>query len=71
MCIADGKNRVTVEDAARLLGVSKQFIRVGLQKGVIPIGTCVKLSSVYTYHISAGLLDQYLGKTASDAAERA
>lgn len=54
--------KVPVKEAAEILGVSPQFIRVGLQQGVLPIGTAVKMSSVWTYHISPKLLDEYVGE---------
>ena len=72
--------RITVNEAAKLLGVSPQFVRLGLQRGELPIGSAVKMSSVYTYHISRQLLDEYIGTkkppcgnrtaTAAKAAER-
>lgn len=47
------KNNMTVTEAAELMGVSPQFIRMGLQKGVLPFGYAVKVSSNrYTYFIS-------------------
>ena len=54
-------NRVTVKEAAQILNVSEQFIRIGLQTGKLPIGSAVKMSSRWTYHISEHLLDQYTG----------
>ena len=54
--------RVKVADAAKLLGVSPQFVRIGMQRGLLPIGTAVKMSSVWTYHISPNLLEQYINK---------
>ena len=60
--------RITVKDTATMLGVSEQFVRVGLQKGFLPIGSCVKLSSKWTYHISPHLLEQYTGKKIPPAA---
>lgn len=53
-------DRVTVKQAASMLGVSEQFIRIGLQRGFLPIGSCVKLSSKWTYHISRGRIEAYL-----------
>lgn len=53
--------RITVNEAAKLLGVSSQFVRLGLKRGELPIGSAVKMSSVYTYHISQQKLDEYLG----------
>lgn len=54
--------KLTVKEAAEILGVSPQFIRVGLQQNVLPIGTAVKMSSVWTYHISPKLLEEYAGE---------
>lgn len=56
--------RISVKEAAEMLGVSEQFIRLGLQHGQLPIGFAVKMSSVYTYHISPAKLHQYIGKEA-------
>jgi len=53
---------VKVADAAKILGKSEQFVRIGLQRNVLPIGTAVKMSSKWTYHISPKLLQEYVGK---------
>lgn len=55
-----GKN-VSVKDAAELLEKSAQFVRVGLQRGILPFGYAVKLSTKWTYHISKYKLFDYLG----------
>lgn len=52
--------RISVAEAAKRMGVSAQFIRIGMQRGRLPIGTCVKMSSVWTYHIVPAMLDAYL-----------
>jgi len=57
------QRRVSVKEAAEILGVSQQFVRIGLQQGTLPIGTAVKMSSRWTYHISPKLLEEYAGKT--------
>lgn len=49
-------------EAAKILDKSPQFIRVAMQQGRLPIGTAVKMSSIWTYHISAKLLAEYSGK---------
>lgn len=46
------KNRMSVGETARLMNVSEQFIRVGLQQGKLPFGHAVKISSKWTYFIS-------------------
>lgn len=53
--------RVTVKEAAKMLGVSQQFVRLGIRSGQLPIGTAVKMSSVWCYHISKSKLNAYLG----------
>lgn len=46
-------NKMTIDEASELMGVSKQFVRVGLQKGIFPWGYAVQVSSKrYTYFIS-------------------
>lgn len=47
--------------AARVLGVSPQFIRIGLQQGRLPFGSAVKFKGKYSYHISPALLAEYMG----------
>ena len=51
-----------IAEAAELLGKSKQFIRIGLQRGVLPFGYAVKMSSKYSYHISRKKLYEYIGE---------
>lgn len=53
--------RMTVAEAASLMGVSRDYIRVGLQRGLLPFGTAVKMSNRYTYYISAKKLFEYIG----------
>lgn len=53
--------RVKVSEAAEILGVSNEYIRLGIRQGILPIGTAVKMSSVWTYHISPKLLEEYSG----------
>lgn len=52
---------IKVSDAARILGKSEQFVRIGMQRNQLPIGTAVQMSSKWTYHISPKLLEEYLG----------
>jgi len=52
---------ISVKETAQVLGKSQQFVRVALQKQVLPIGTAVKISRRWTYHISRKLLEEYIG----------
>ena len=54
--------KISIEEAARRLGKSKQFIRIALQNCVAPFGFATKCSGdSYDYHISPKLLDEYIG----------
>ena len=53
---------ISVKEAAETMGKSQQFVRVGLQMGILPFGTAVKLSSVWTYHISPKKFYEYIGE---------
>ncbi len=55
-------NNVSVKEAAEILGKSYQFVRIGLQRQLLPIGTAIKMSSKWTYHISRKLLIDYIGE---------
>jgi len=59
---------ISVKEAAKVLGKSEQFVRIGLQRGLLPIGTAVKMSSIWTYHISPKLLEEYTGVKLKDKA---
>lgn len=53
--------KIKVTEAAAVLRVSDQFVRIGLQRGILPIGTAIKMSSKWTYQISPKLLADYSG----------
>ena len=57
--------QISVKEAAKIMGKSEQFVRVGLQRGILPIGTAMKMgrnSTVYTYYISPKLFKDYVGE---------
>lgn len=54
---------ITVKKAAKLMGKSEQFIRVGLRNKRFPFGSAVQLSSKWTYYISPKLFYDYIGIT--------
>ncbi|MCL2213039.1 MAG: helix-turn-helix domain-containing protein [Oscillospiraceae bacterium] len=61
--IALCRQKITIEEAARRLGKSPQFVRVALQNGVAPFGFATKVSgNSYDYHISPKLLNEYIGE---------
>ena len=62
--------RILPTEAAAILNVSPQFVRIAMQREKLPIGTAVQMSSVWTYHISEKLLAEYSGKDIEKELER-
>jgi len=52
---------ITVKKAAEIMGKSQQFVRIGLQRGILPFGTAIKMSSMWTYYISPKQFCDYVG----------
>ena len=64
------KENVSVADTAKVLGKSEQFVRIGLQRNLLPFGVAIKISSCrYSYHISPKLLREYIGDYQLDQEE--
>ena len=59
----DDLKTITVGQCAKLLGKSRQFVRISLQQGAAPFGFAVKgAGEKYSYHISEKKLNEYIGK---------
>lgn len=54
--------RIPVKVASEILNVSPQYIRIGLQRERLPIGTAVFMGKEWSYHISYELLKKYVGE---------
>ncbi|SHH86164.1 hypothetical protein [Desulfosporosinus lacus] len=54
---------LTIHEAAKIMGKSDQFVRIGLQRGILPFGSAVKLSTKWTYYISPSRFYEYVGKS--------
>lgn len=52
---------LSVKEAAEMMGKSQQFVRIGLQRNLLPFGTAIKMSSVWTYYISPRKFYEYVG----------
>ena len=53
---------ITTKDAARCIGKSDQFIRIGLQRGLLPFGNAVPgMGKRWNYHISPYKFRNYVG----------
>ena len=57
----ENDNRLSVAKAAELMDVSQQFIRIGLQRGILPFGYAVQISSKWTYYISPSKFTEHTG----------
>ena len=55
------ENRISVAQAAELLGASEQFIRIGLQNKELPFGFAVKTSGQWTYVITKQKFEESTG----------
>jgi hypothetical protein len=58
-----GNSGMTVKEAAQALGKSQQFMRAGLQYGILPFGVAIKMSTRWTYYISRERLKQFIDGT--------
>lgn len=54
-------NRLSVKEAAHLLGASEQYIRIGLQKKDLEFGMAVKMSTHWTYVITKQKFEEITG----------
>lgn len=53
--------RISVTDAARRMGKSPMYVRMGLRTGRLPIGTAVQMpGGRWSYHIARERLERYL-----------
>lgn len=55
-------NRIGTRTAARCLGKSEQFVRIGLQRGLLPFGNAVPgTGSNWNYYINPFKFREYVG----------
>lgn len=60
-------NKITIKQAAALMGKSQQSIRLGLQQKTLPIGSAIKTSkNRWTYYISPKLFSDFTGINIKD-----
>lgn len=63
-------NKISIKEAAELMGKSQQFVRVGLQRGILPFGVAIQISSKkYSYYISPKKFYEYVGYNAPTISE--
>ena len=58
----ENKYGLTVQEAAQLMGKSQDFIRIGLQRNILPFGYAVKTGKErYSYFISREKFSEVTG----------
>ncbi len=63
------ENRLTVHQAAKLLGASDQFVRIGIREGQLKFGVAVKTSNQWTYLITKQKFEEVTGITVPEILE--
>ncbi|WP_312199359.1 hypothetical protein [Anaerospora hongkongensis] len=61
--------KVTIKQASETMGKCQQFVRVGLQRGLLPFGTAVKVETRWNYYISPKLFYEYVGQPTTEQAK--
>ena len=54
--------KITIKQAADIMQKGQQFVRIGLQRGLLPFGTAVKVKQRWNYYISPKLFYEYVGE---------
>jgi hypothetical protein len=52
--------KITVKEAAQVMGVNPRFLQVGLQLQRFPFGTAVKGQKRWSYYINANRFNAYM-----------
>lgn len=62
---------ISVSQAARIMAKSDLFVRIGMQRGELPIGQAYQMpgSTRWTYYISPAQFAEYLGLTMDELRE--
>lgn len=57
---------VPVVLAAKFMDKCPQFVRIGLQRDLLPFGRAIKMSKQYTYYINPMQFCEYIGISMDD-----
>jgi len=60
MLAKNNRKKLTVVEAAAIMDVDPQFLRIALQQGRFPFGTAVKMRGRFSYYINAKRFYDYL-----------
>ena len=54
------QERIKVADAAKIMGVTPMFLRMGLRQNKFPFGAAVKMHKRWAYYINARKFREYM-----------
>lgn len=57
---------LSVKDAAKLMGKTEQFVRIGLQRNILPFGWAVPMGKEWSYFISRSKFEEFTGIKAGE-----
>jgi hypothetical protein len=60
--------KISIEGAAKRMGVSPMFLRLALRRGELPFGTAVKFDKQWRYYINPIRFEKWM--TGEDLAQR-
>lgn len=52
--------KISIAQAAKEMGKSQQFVRIGLRRGILPFGVAVQMSTRWTYYINPNEFNKYM-----------
>jgi hypothetical protein len=58
----NNNKKLTTQQVARIMGKSDEFVRVGLQRGILPFGYAFKLPErkKYSYYINPKQFEEFI-----------
>lgn len=57
---------ISIKQAAQIMGKGEQFVRIGLQRNLLPFGTAIKADKRWNYYISPKLFYEYVGEQSAE-----
>ena len=61
---------LSTKQAAQILDKTEQFVRIGLQQGILPFGHAVMMGKEFSYVIYKKKLEEYIGEISDEVINR-
>lgn len=62
--------KITIPEAAKIMGVTPMFLRIGLRNGKFPFGTAIKFRKRWSYYINPERFEKWMAGEDMGARER-